>query len=223
MSRLRNIATGMLAGILLAAAVPVGASANLIDTAYGAGAGSFELGIHSGAAFDSLAPGSTTITGWTVGGPGDGVDWLNEPSFNASDGVHSVDLQTFTASSISTVISTVIGQTYQLTFDSAAILGLQGTGTVSAGTLTGQSFAPPTSPPGTFSTQTYSSFAFLFDAVSTSTTLTFSADATCCGGATYGPMIDNVSIVETSTEVAAPGAFAILGLGLAVLGFVRRR
>ena len=215
-----NIAKSAVAGLMLAAAVPLAANANLIDSTYGAGAGSFELGVHAGGQFMSLAPGSTTITGWTVGGPGDGVDWLNDSSFNASDGQYSVDLQTFTASSISTVISTVIGQTYQLTFDSAAILGLQHSGTVTAGTLT-QGFAPTQSPPGTFATQSYDSFSFLFNAVSTSTTLTFSADATCCGGATYGPVVDNVSVVAATTEVAAPGALAIFGLF--ALGFARRR
>lgn len=223
MGRMKNILVAMLVGFYAAAGLPTNSSANIIDTTYGAGAGSFELGVHSGGAFDSLAPGSTTITGWTVGGPGNGIDWLNEPSFNASDGSRAVDLQNTIASSISTIIATVIGQTYQLTFDAAAIDGLQLTGTVSAGTLTSQSFAPATSPPGTYATQTYESFAFQFDAVSTSTTLTFSADGSCCGGALYGPVIDNVSIVEASTQVAAPGAVAILGLGLFALGLFRRR
>lgn len=198
------------------------ANANIIDTTYGAGAGSFELGVHSGGGFDSLAPGSTTITGWTVGGPGDGIDWLNEPSFNASDGVRSIDLQTGTASSISTIISTVIGQTYQLTFDSAAVDPLQQSGTVSAGSLISQAFVPAYSASGTFSTQVYEAFVFEFDAIGTSTTLTFAADATCCAGATYGPVIDNVSIVE-ATAVPGPNALLIFGLGLAGLGFARRK
>jgi hypothetical protein len=131
---------------------PSAASANIIDTTYGAGAGSFELGGQSGAAFDSLATGSTVITGWTVGGPGDGVDWLSQPSFNASAGNLSADLQSSFASSISTVISTVIGQTYQLTFDATAVDPLQQAGTVSAGALTGQAYLFSTaivSEPGT--------------------------------------------------------------------------
>ena len=125
MKNIKLIAAGLFAGFIISTAIPLAASANIIDTTHGAGAGSFELGVHSGGAFDSLAVGSTTVTGWTVGGPGDGVDWLNEPAFNASAGVRSIDLQTFFASSISTVISTVIGQTYQLTFDSTAVAPLQ--------------------------------------------------------------------------------------------------
>ena len=50
---------------------------NIINSTYGTGAGSFELGsfVAVGTGFNSymaIAPGdSTTITGWTVGGPGD--------------------------------------------------------------------------------------------------------------------------------------------------------
>lgn len=220
MKNMKLIAAGIFAGFIVSTTLPSAASANIIDTTYGAGAGSFELGGQSGAAFDSLAPGSTAITGWTVGGPGDGVDWLSQPSFNASAGSLSVDLQSFFASSISTVISTVIGQTYQLTFDSTAVAPLQQAGTLSAGSLTGQAFVPAYG--GAFGSQVYEAFMFEFDAIGTSTTITFSADDTCCGGATYGPVIDNVSVVA-SVAVPAPSGLAILGLGLAGLGFARRR
>lgn len=223
MKSIKSIAASILTAFVISAATTNTASANIIDTTYGAGAGSFELGTHSGGAFDSLAPGSTTITGWTVGGPGDGVDWLTEPSFNASDGTRSIDLQTLTASSISTIISTVIGQTYQLTFDSAAVSPLQQSGTVTAGSLVSQAFAPAYSAPGTFSTQVFEAFSFEFEATGTSTTLSFFTDATCCAGATYGPVIDNVSVVEATTEVPAPGTLVILGLGFVGIGFARRR
>lgn len=222
MKNMKSIAAGAFAGIIISIALPLTASANIIDTTYGAGAGSFELGAHSGNAFDGLAVGSTTITGWTVGGPGDGIDWLNEPSFNASAGVRSIDLQSNFASSISTVISTVIGQTYKLTFDSAAVSPLQQSGTVSAGSLIGQAFAPAYSAAGTFATQVYEAFSFEFEALATSTTVSFFSDGTCCTGATYGPVIDNVSVVE-ATAVSGPNALAIFGLGLASLGLARRR
>ena len=41
-------------------------------------------------------------------------------------------------------------------------------------------------------------------------------------GAPYGPVIDNVSVVE-AIAIPAPGGLAILGLGLAGLGFARRQ
>lgn len=217
MKSIASIAAGVFAGFVIASTLPSSAGANIIDDTYGTGAGSFELGTYAGGAFVSLAPGDTTITGWTVGGPGDGVDWLSEPSFNASQGVHSIDLENTVASSISTVIATVIGQTYRLTFDAAAVAPLQQSGTVSAGSLINQAFAPTYS--GAFATQTYQAYVFDFQAIATSTTLTFAASGTCCTGALYGPVIDNVSVVE----VTAPSAFAVFGLCLAGLGFARRK
>ena len=78
------------------------AGANIIDDTYGVGVGSFELGnfINDGGipphstGYMGVASGdSMTITGWVVSGPGDGIDWLIEPLFNADTGYHSIDLQ----------------------------------------------------------------------------------------------------------------------------------
>ena len=56
-----------------------GAQANLIDDSYGAGAGSFELSSNdpptNPPGFFGLDPDSTVIRGWTVGEPGDGIDY----------------------------------------------------------------------------------------------------------------------------------------------------
>lgn len=84
------------------------ALANIIDDTYGDGAGSFELGTYSGGPnYMGLAPGdSSTIIGWTVGGPGDGVDWCIEPEYAADSGVYCLDLQHTANSSISTDIPT---------------------------------------------------------------------------------------------------------------------
>lgn len=68
---------------LLASTASAGHSAispNLIDTTYGIGTGSFELGIFvprgtGNLDFQSLSNGATTMTGWVVGGIG--VDWLH--------------------------------------------------------------------------------------------------------------------------------------------------
>jgi hypothetical protein len=144
---------------------------NIIDATYGGGAGSFELGSYAGGAFQGLAPGSTSMTGWTVGGPGDGVDWLAQPTFNADTGIHSVDMKHLTNSSISTVIPTTIGGVYELTFTSAAVINHDNQGIVSAGNLVAQPFAPAFS--GAFGTQVFHPFTFYFTASGTSTTITF--------------------------------------------------
>lgn len=70
------------------------AYANIIDDTFGIGAGSFELGnfvnggqdggSFGGTGWMGLGVGSIVMTGWTVGGPGDGVDWLTTPTFGAA-------------------------------------------------------------------------------------------------------------------------------------------
>jgi len=84
--------------------------------------------------------------------------------------------------------------------------------TRSAGSLIARAFAPAFG--GIFGSQVYESFVFEFDAVGTSTEVTFASDATCCPGAFYGPVIDNVSIVE-ATAVPGPNVLIIFGLGVA--------
>jgi hypothetical protein len=181
----KKLLAGLIAGMFLYCTTLV-ANANIIDDTYGVGAGSFELGnfvngsgstpYYPNAGYMGLAPGDTTITGWTVGGPGDGVDWLiDEPgnvfTFNANDGIHSVDLQHLTASSISTVIPTVIGGVYELSFFAASVETYDNTGTVSAGSLTNQSFTVLGPYSASFENQTFQQFLFSFTAVDTSTTI----------------------------------------------------
>lgn len=195
--------------------------ANIIDTTYGVGAGSFELGTFVNHAcsfcedFMRLAPGATTITGWTVGGPGDGVDWLTTPSFAADTGIHGVDLQDFTSSSIATVIPTVAGDVYELSFSTAAVFGLGNTGVVSAGSLVNQPFSAVSTSGG----QTFTLFSFLFTAMGPTTTIQFIGTVT--PNTTFGPVIDSVS-VDSIAAVPEPDTILLFGIGLVgVLGYTR--
>ena len=123
-------------------------TANIIDDIYGAGAGSFELGnfFDGGGAYMWLSPGATNIEGWTVGGPGDGVDWLLGSYYGADTGLYAMDLQHLSASSISTTIPTITGHEYELSFSSATSLGYSNSGVISAGSLTNQTFIADISP-----------------------------------------------------------------------------
>ena len=201
---------------------------NVIDATYGAGVGSFELGnfVPRGAGnldFQSLSGGSTTMTGWTVGGVG--VDWLDEPAYGASDGVHAVDLGWFDggAGSVSIVLPTLAGATYALSFDAAAVAGFptyRNEGTVTAGSLSA-AFAPAYSGVSAFTTQVFEVQSFQFTASGTSTVLTFAA---AVPGTSYGPVIDNVSVSFISAPVPEPGTWALMlaGLGLLAAGARRR-
>jgi hypothetical protein len=189
-----NFANVQLSSFLVKFAVP---QTNLIDLTYGTGSGSFELGsfVDNGLNYMGLPPGATTITGWTVGGPGDGVDWISPPTYRADTGVHSVDLQhSSNNSSIATVIPTVVGNVYRLTFGAAAVSGFgSNTGMVSAGSLVNQPFAAAVS--GSFATQTFTPFTFLFTATSLFTEIRFTATGVTIS---YGPVIDSVSVVPAT-------------------------
>ena len=182
----------------------VTADANLIDDTHGAGAGSFELGTFvngggvlpfPGADYMGVATGdATTITGWTVGGP-QGIDWLIEPRFNADTGVHAIDLQHTTASSIETEIPTDVGSLYLLTFAAAAIPGHDNVGYVTAGTLEDEQFVAPFSETQDLATQTFTVVSHVFMATESSTTVTFRGTDMAGSSYQYGPVIDSVSVV----------------------------
>lgn len=180
---------------------------NIIDATYGEGTGSFENGTYAGyfSGFMPVPPGSGAIIGWTVGGPGDGVDWLGWHS-NADSGSFSVDLRHITASSISTTVPTVVGHTYEVSFRTATVVGRDSTGVVSIG-----EFSMPFSAPFSngFGNQQYVTITFSFKAVSNTSTLRFEATGSVSPEtSTYGPVIDTVSITSVTEPSSIAASFA---------------
>jgi hypothetical protein len=224
------LVTGLaVSGITVSSVFTSANAVNIIDSTYGVGAGSFELGnfINGGGTpptgqdFMGLAPGSTTITGWTVGGPNDGIDWITPPTFGVNTGIYAVDLQHLAASSISTSIPTIIGNVYELSFATATIIGRTAQGSVSVGSLANQPFtATYSSAP---SNQTYTPFTFLFTATGSTTQVTFTSTGF---NTNYGPVIDSVSVDAVSTATV-PEPSSILGLGtiagLGLIGGLKRK
>ena len=218
------------AGALLAlaglcATLPAQA-ANLIDTTYGAGVGSFEVGTFTRRGpegfnnFQTLDNGDPYMTGWQVGGVG--VDWLQTPDYGASHGVHAVDLGWYIggAGSVSISLPTINGATYSLTFDAAAVPGYPSytdQGTVSAGSLSAN-FAAAFSPAFDFAGQVFQPQSFSFKAQGSTTTLVLAATA---AGTSYGPVVDNVVVEFVSAPVPEPATWLLWTGGLAVL--LRRR
>ena len=168
-----------------------------------------------GPGYISLLPSdNTTITGWTVGGPGEGVDWLTTPTYGADTGIHSVDLQHVYPSSISTTIPTLAGNIYNLSFSAAAVSGYTNTGDVSAGSLINQAFAPSFS--GSFYNQTYTPYSFTFTATGSATLIMFQATGP---NIQYGPVIDSVGVLS----VPEPEEWAMMLLGFGMVGYQIKR
>ena len=188
--------------------------------------GSFELGNAPGS-FAQLAAGSTAITGWTIGGGG--VDYIGT-YWQASNGNRSIDLNATSPGTISqTITDLVIGQQYQISFDLAGnpdgdngIAKTLNAITASAGT---QAFSF-TVGSNTHASMGWTTFYFLFTALSTTEMLTFASTTTTGGpsgaGAAVGPALDNVRIAETPLPAALP-LFATVLAGGGLIAWRRKR
>jgi len=200
-------------------------AANIIDSIYGIGAGSFEVPGFSGPTFVTYAAGSTAITGWTVNTLN--IDWVKNSVWNASNGSYSIDMNGTPGGpgGLETVIPTTIGSTYRVTFDIAGYL-TAGSNTnpkvmksVAGGITTiynltaTQSYNQPFSLPLAVN---WSTRSFDFVATSMSSKVSFVSLVANDGSAM---LLDNVSI----EAVPEPGAAALLGAGAFCLILRRRR
>lgn len=171
--------------------------------------GSFETGTLIDPSFTTLtAVDGASITDWTV--DSGSIDYIGT-YWTASLGVRSLDLNGLAKGSISQTLTTVVGATYNVTFDlsgnpdsrpaedplfSPSIKDLR----VSATGAISQDFNFDTSVElNDKSNMKWKSEAYSFVATGTSTTLTFASQIP---GA-FGPALDNVVITETLPAVLA--------------------
>jgi choice-of-anchor C domain-containing protein len=173
--------------------------------------------------FVTLDGGDTSITGWTVGGGLNSIDYIGS-YWTSSDGVRSIDLNGLAPGSISQTFDVISGQTYRVMFDMAGnpaggptVKTLQADATVSVTASFDTSNTDLTN-------MGWITHSFTFTANSTSETLTFLSLTTGnSGNGTYpfafGPALDNVSV----TAVPEPSTWAMMILGFLGVGFMAYR
>lgn len=203
----------------LAAIAAVGTSAAPFQN------GGFESGtLNNTASFDTLAAGSTAITGWTV--VGDGVDYIGA-LWPASQGSRSIDMLSCGVSGgVAQTFDTTAGATYLVTFSLAGNPdGGVKTLTVSAASNT-QSYTFNTAGFNT-SNVGWRSQTFTFTATASSTTLTFLGGIQGGGSSCAGSALDNVAVAPANGPVSAVpvggGLAALLLAGAGLAALARRR
>jgi hypothetical protein len=176
--------------------------------------GSFESNVQAAGSWGIYS----NLTGWTGGSLG--IELRNNAAGSALDGVNFVELDTTGNSSMSQSFSTVIGQTYSLSFAYAARPDSKGTASNgmswSAGNQSNVVF-------GQDNSTTWTTVTASFVATATTTTLSFTALGT---SDSYGTSLDKVSVTTGSNVVTAvpePATQAMLLAGLLSVGFVARR
>jgi len=170
------------------------------------------LGSYSSVASGSIGP-------WTVGGGG--VDWIGT-YWQPQEGNASVDLSRLLAGSVSTVLPTIAGQSYDLSF---YLSGNKAGGNIikqmqaNVGDLNAVYSFNTTGISNSAMGWTLISATFL---ASGNDTLTF----TSLENGPYGPALDNVTVsdhVNESSAVPEPATFLLGFAGLATLALFRRK
>jgi Protein of unknown function (DUF642) len=162
-----------------------------------------------------------TVSGWTVTG---NVGTVGDEGFTSPDHAAAFSLGHDSQGDMLTqTLSTTIGQTYSLDFDSG-VFGEPSNGPLTLqvqvfGAAMGTLLTDIVAPPGNndFNPAPFSHYTYAFTADSTSTTLKFTNGGT--GNASADVILDTVSVAA----VPEPAAGVLMIIGLAPLGLVLRR
>ncbi len=163
-----------------------------------------------------MQAGSSDLPGWEI--TGQAIDHLYEPTFEASDGGRSLDLNNLDSSGVQQTFVTTVAQLYQVAFDMASNPGGAPTIKSIEASAAGQSEQFSFDSSGkTFTNMGWLRKEFTFVATSPSTTLHIRS--TSPGG--FGPALDNV--VVTAVPEPTTGVLALIGATALAAGRCRRR
>ena len=184
--------------------------------------GSFENNVIASA----WAPASS-VTGWTSSASGSSAFEIQKGAtqgglggFNpvAANGVQYLELNTDRPTSISQSIATTAGGTYALSFAYSGRPDTPGGANSLMNVYWGSTLLTPTALSGNTG-GTWQSFSQNVTALGASTLLRFESVGPV-SAPTYGSYLDNVSVTAAVPE---PETYAMMLLGLGLLGFVARR
>jgi choice-of-anchor C domain-containing protein len=182
--------------------------------------GSFETGRNPGT-FTPTGATSPSITGWKI--LSGSVDYIGT-YWAASDGVRSIDIAGNAIGTLAQSFATVAGKAYQISFDLASnpMGGVNPRNLlVSIDGGAAQIFSHPGSTGRDLAGMNWLSNSFTFVASTALTTLSFSTDATARN--VYGPALDNVTIIDAANAVPEPAAWAMVLMGMGLVGGAMRR
>jgi choice-of-anchor C domain-containing protein len=154
------------------------------------------------------------ITGWDL--TAGSVDIIGLPGWSPSEGTRSIDLDGLSAGTLAQTFDTILGTTYQVSFDLAA--------NFYAGQTTKSVLVTA---PGFSQTYTFNSTgrtalnmgwqtnAFQFVAASSSSTLSFASQDVA--NSAFGPALDNVKVNVIGGAVPEPSTWLLACIGLSLM------
>lgn len=169
----------------------------------------------------------STVTGWTSSASGNSAFEIQKGSTQggasgfmptAAAGVQYLELNTDRKTSISQTIATTAGSDYLLSFAYSGRPDTAGNASSLMNVYWGSTLLTPSPLVGTTST-TWQTYSQTVSALTGSTVLRFESVGPATS-ASYGSYLDNVSVTSAVPE---PQTYAMMLLGLGLMGFIARR
>jgi choice-of-anchor C domain-containing protein len=160
------------------------------------------------------------ITGWNL--TAGSVDIIGLPGWSPSEGTRSIDLDGLSAGTLAQTFDTILGTTYQVSFDLAA--NFYAGQTIKSVLVT----APGSSQTYTFNStgrtalnMGWQTNTFQFVAGGSSSTLSFASQDVA--NSAFGPALDNVTVNAIGAAVPEPSTWLLAGIALSIIANKRCR